>query len=278
QNIDAEFVSFKKNKTETTILKQEAGGRYRLLIVDDNDQFRTIIKDMFIVNYDILEAANGAEAIDIIKENSIDLIISDVLMPEIDGYELCKKIKDDINTSHIPVILLTAMGEIEDRIKGIDIGADSFIPKPFHPKHLITRVEKLLESKKKIRELLKISPWKLAENVNGLVKKDQIWLNKVAKYIIDHMSDPNLDSNMLVKEFGISKTQLYRKIKAITDHTPHGFIKKYRLRKAADLLKTSDQTISEITYETGFNNRSYFYRIFKEEFNCSPSDFRSTAV
>ena len=89
------------------------------------------------------------------------------------------------------------------------------------------------------------------------------------------MADPDLDSNLMVEEFGISKTQLYRKIKALTDHTPHGFIKKYRLKKAADLLKNSDLTISEISYETGFNNRSYFYRIFKEEYNCSPSDFRS---
>ena len=275
QSIESEFVNFKGIKTVTSSSEKELGNRYCLLVVDDNEQFRTIIKDMFIKDYDIIEACNGAEAIEIIRETSVDLIISDVLMPEIDGYELCKKIKEDINTSHIPIILLTAMGEIEDRIKGIDIGADSFIPKPFHPKHLITRVEKLLESKENIRELLKNAPWKLAENVNGLVKKDQIWLNKVAKFIVDHMSDPDLDSNLLVEEFGISKTQLYRKIKAITDHTPHGFIKKYRLKKAADLLKNSDLTISEITYETGFNNRSYFYRIFKEEYNCSPSDFRS---
>ena len=277
QKIDSEFVNFKRAKTANSSLEVESSNRYCLLVVDDNEQFRTIIKEMFLKNYDIIEAGNGAEAIDIITENSIDLIISDVLMPEIDGYELCKKIKEDINTSHIPVILLTAMGEIEDRIKGIDIGADSFIPKPFHPKHLITRVEKLLESKENIRELLKNAPWKLAENVNGLVKKDQIWLNKVAKYIIDNMSDPDLDSNLMVEEFGISKTQLYRKIKALTDHTPHGFIRKYRLKKAAELLKNSDLTISEISYETGFNNRSYFYRIFKEEFNSSPSDFRSKA-
>lgn len=275
QKIDSEFVDFKRITSEVRSLEKDLGNRYCLLVVDDNDQFRAIIKDMFIKDYDIIEASNGAEAIGTIGETSIDLIISDVLMPEMDGYELCKKVKEDINTSHIPVILLTAMGEIEDRIKGIDIGADSFIPKPFHPKHLITRVEKLLKSKENIRELLKNAPWKLAENVNGLVRKDQIWLNKVAKYIKDNMSNPDLDSNLLVEEFGISKTQLYRKIKAITDHTPHGFIKKYRLRKAADQLKNSDLTISEITYSTGFNNRSYFYRVFKEEFNCSPSEFRS---
>ena len=275
QKINAEFTNFKTFKNKISVPKKEIGSRYSLLIVDDNEQFRTIIREMFIADYSILEADNGAQAIDIIKEHSIDLIISDVLMPELNGYELCKKIKDDINTCHIPVILLTAMGEIENRIKGIDIGADSYIPKPFHPKHLVARVEKLLKSKQNIRELLKNAPWKLAENVNGLVQKDQIWLNRLEKFILENMTNPDLDSSLLIEEFAISKTQLYRKMKAVTDHTPHGFIKKYRLRKAADLLKNSDKTISEITYETGFNNRSYFYRSFKDEHNCSPSDFRN---
>jgi signal transduction histidine kinase/ligand-binding sensor domain-containing protein/DNA-binding response OmpR family regulator len=277
QKIDAEFTNFKTIKNKTIVSTKEIESRYCLLIVDDNEQFRAIIREMFITDYSIIEADNGAQAIDIIKEHSIDLIISDVLMPEINGYELCKKIKDDINTCHIPVILLTAMGEIENRIKGIDIGADSFIPKPFHPKHLIARVEKLLKSKQNIRELLKNAPWKLAENVNGLVQKDQIWLNRLEKFILENMNNSDLDSSLLIEEFAISKTQLYRKMKAVTDHTPHGFIKKYRLRKAADLLKNSDKTISEITYETGFNNRSYFYRSFKEEHDCSPSDFRNAA-
>ncbi len=275
QHIDTEFVNFSIDKTEPSVSKKDTGSRYCLLIVDDNNQFRAIITEMFKVDYDIIEATNGADAIDLIKDNSIDLIISDVLMPKINGYELCKIVKDDINTCHIPVILLTAMGEIENRIKGIDIGADSFIPKPFHPKHLIARVEKLIESQETIRESLKKAPWKLADSVNGLAQKDKVWLNKMIIFIVDNMSNPTLDSNLLVEEFAMSKTQLYRKVKAITDHTPHGLIKKYRLTKAADLLKNSDKTVSEVAYETGFNNRSYFYRSFKEEYKCSPSDFKS---
>jgi AraC-like DNA-binding protein len=167
------------------------------------------------------------------------------------------------------------MGEIENRIKGIDIGADSYIPKPFHPKHLIARVEKLIESQETIRNSIMKTPWKLADNANGLSQKDKVWLNKMVAFIIENMSNTNLDSNLLMEEFNMSKTQLYRKVKAISGHTPHGFIKKYRLTKAADLLKNSDMTISEVTYATGFNNRSYFYRSFKEEYNCSPSEFKS---
>jgi signal transduction histidine kinase/ligand-binding sensor domain-containing protein/AraC-like DNA-binding protein len=276
-NIDSEFVNHNINKTGSHLVKKELETRHCLLIVDDNDQFRTIITEMFKGDYEIVEATNGAEAIDLIKENSVDLIISDVLMPEINGYELCKLVKDDINTCHIPVILLTAMGEIENRIKGIDIGADSYIPKPFHPKHLIARVEKLIESQETIRESIKKAPWKLADNVNGLAQKDKVWLNKMIAFIVNNMSNTHLDSNLLMDEFAMSKTQLYRKVKAITAYTPHGFIKKYRLSKAADLLKDSDKTISEVAYETGFNNRSYFYRSFKEEYNCSPSDFKSKA-
>lgn len=275
QTIDGEFANFNSLKVEATVAKKDIDNYQTLLVVDDNEQFRSTIKEMFIKNYDIIEASNGAEALDIIKEKSIDLVISDVLMPEIDGYELCKHIKDDINTCHIPVILLTAMGEIENRIKGINIGADSYIPKPFHPKHLITRVEKLLESKEQIRKSLQNAPWKLSENTNELAKKDKIWLNKIANYIVDNIADPELDSEKLMENFAMSKTQLYRKMKAITGNTPHGIIKKYRLRKASELLIGSDKTISEIVYETGFNNRSYFFRIFKEEYNCSPSEFKS---
>ncbi len=275
QNIDSEFVNYNIDKTKSPSIKKELNARHCLLIVDDNDQFRTIITEMFKEDYEIFEATNGAEAIGIIKENSIDLIISDVLMPKINGYELCKMVKNDINTCHIPVILLTAMGEIENRIKGIDIGADSYIPKPFHPKHLIARVEKLIESQETIRDSIKKAPWKLADNVNGLAQKDKVWLNKMIAFIVENMSNTHLDSNLLMEEFAMSKTQLYRKVKAITDHTPHGFIKKYRLIKAANLLKNSDKTISEVAYETGFNNRSYFYRSFKEEYHCSPSDFKS---
>ncbi len=275
QNIDSEFVNYNIDKTESPSIKKELQSRHCLLIVDDNDQFRAIITEMFKEEYKIIEANNGADAIDLIKDNSIDLIISDVLMPKINGYELCKMVKDDINTCHIPIILLTAMGEIENRIKGIDIGADSYIPKPFHPKHLIARVEKLIESQETIRDSLKKAPWKLADNVNGLAQKDKVWLNKMIAFIVDNMSNSQLDSSLLMDEFAMSKTQLYRKVKAITDHTPHGFIKKYRLTKAADLLKNSDKTISEVAYETGFNNRSYFYRSFKEEYHCSPSDFKS---
>ena len=196
-------------------------------------------------------------------------------MPEMNGYDLCKIIKDDINTCHIPVILLTAMGGIENRIKGLETGADSYIPKPFHPRHLLTRVAKLLQAKDQIRSVFKNAPWRLKANVDGLVKRDQNLVFDLMDFIHENMSNPALDSEMLTAQFGMSKTQLYRKVKVLTGFTPHGFIKHYRLERAVELLKNTDKTVSEIIYETGFNNRTYFYRSFKEMYKCSPKDLRN---
>jgi AraC-like DNA-binding protein len=188
--------------------------------------------------------------------------------------ELCSRIKSDINTSHIPVILLTAKGEVEHRIEGLEAGADSYIPKPFHPRHLIVRIEKLLEAMERFRDTFKeYNPHPQPEALNGLSPKDKKLLACLTSFIEDNLENITLNADSLSEHQAMSKTQLYRKIKALTDLTPHGLIKHIRLRKAASLLEKGEKNVSEVFYETGFNNRTYFYRSFKEAYGMTPGEY-----
>jgi len=192
-----------------------------------------------------------------------------------DGLELTKIIKTELNTSHIPVILLTARAEIEQRIEGLEVGADSYIPKPFHPRHLKVRIEKLIASRemfhKTFREYNEDQPQ--SELFKGLAPGDQTLLTCLVESIKERISDPNLNAESLCDFMTMSKTQLYRKIKALTGLTPHGLIKNLRLKKAAAELRKGEKTVSEVFYETGFNSRSYFYQTFKEEFGMAPGNY-----
>jgi AraC-like DNA-binding protein len=191
-----------------------------------------------------------------------------------DGLALCRTIKDNIQTSHIPVILLTAKAEIENRIEGLQVGADSYIPKPFHPDHLFIRIEKLIENREQIKKRFSnLAEAELEAIATGMGEKDDAFFVKITSCIQQHLSDPEFTADRMADEVTMSKASLYKKVKAITGLTPHGLIKQYRLRKAADLLRNSTMSVSEVIYETGFNSRSYFYKSFNEMFHCHPRDF-----
>jgi AraC-like DNA-binding protein len=193
-----------------------------------------------------------------------------------DGLTLCKTIKDNIQTSHIPVILLTAKGEIENRIEGLQVGADSYIPKPFHPEHLFIRVEKLIERMELIRRKFKdFANMEVNHLTPGISERDDAFFSKLTRCIQVHLSSTEFNADTIALEVGMSKASLYKKVKAITGLTPHGLIKQFRLKKAADLLKNSELSISEVIYETGFNSRSYFYKSFHDMFHCQPKDYAS---
>ncbi|MCD6347890.1 MAG: response regulator, partial [Bacteroidales bacterium] len=251
---------------------------YSLLVVDDNYEVCNLIESLLVEKYIIFKAYDGNMALDILANKPINLVISDVIMPRLDGLELTSLIKSDINTSHIPVILLTARGELDDRIEGLEVGADSYIPKPFNPRHLMIRIEKLLANIEHFRNLFSEydTPKPSSELLARLGSGDQKLLTQLIEYIEDHMHDSNLNADHLSDHIAMSKTQLYRKIKALTDLTPHGLIKYLRLKKAAKELKLGEKNVSEVFYETGFNNRSYFYRSFKEAFGVSPGSYCKT--
>jgi len=248
--------------------------KYTILIVDDNQQVCNLIGSLLVNEYNIFKAHNSYEALEIIDTEHIDLMISDVIMPGMDGLELCFKVKSDINTCHIPVILLTAKGELEQRIEGIEAGADSYIPKPFHPDHLLVRIKKLLETRERFRMAYKeYNETSQDELLKGLSPKDKQLLSGLSCFIEENIEDSSLNADHLASHLAMSKTQLYRKIKALTDFTPHGLIKHIRLKKAAALLQEDEKTVSEVFYETGFNNRTYFYRSFKEAYGVTPGEY-----
>jgi YesN/AraC family two-component response regulator len=251
---------------------------YSVLVVDDHASIISLLDNLLSDKYVIHKARNGKKALEILEEERIDLVISDVIMPDMDGLTLCKKIKENIQSSHIPVILLTAKGEIENRIEGLNVGADSYIPKPFHPQHLFIRIEKLIERMELIRKKFRnFADLELTHLSMGIGEKDDDFFLRITKCIQLHLNEPEFNADTIAEEVGMSKASLYKKVKTTTSLTPHGLIKQYRLKKAADLLRNTTMSVSEVIYETGFNSRSYFYKSFNEMFHCHPKDVERQA-
>ena len=245
-----------------------------VLIVEDEKEIHGFLNELLKEEYRILTAYNGIEALKILEKDLPDIIISDVMMPEMDGIELCSKIKNDIKTCHIPFIMLTAKNNVTHRIEGIESGANSFISKPFHPNHLLTRIKKLLEAKEQI--LKHFSQDNFAENITNLPvdENEKDFLLKVIELIRNNIENENLQSSYLEENLNISTSQLYRKIKQTSGFSPGDLIRTIRLKHAAELLKKSTLTVSEVCYQSGFNNRSYFYREFKKMYNSTPKDYQ----
>lgn len=247
---------------------------YSILVVDDHASIVSLLEHLLSDKYRVYKSSNGKRALEILEAERIDLIISDVLMPEMDGLTLCRVVKENIQTSHIPVILLTAKGEIENRIEGLEVGADSYIPKPFHPDHLFIRIEKLIERMELVRKRFKdFNEFELNQLSPGIGGKDDDFFSKITASIQTHLSEPEFNAETIAEDVGMSKASLYKKVKTITGLTPHGLIKQYRLHKAAELLRNSNLSVSEVIYETGFNSRSYFYKSFNDMFHCHPKDY-----
>ncbi len=247
-----------------------SSGKSNVLLVDDDSEILQLLNDMLRPFYTISFAKNGIEALLVLENQSIDLIVSDIMMPEMDGIELCAKIRENFDTSHLPVILLTAKAEIEDRIQGLQVGADSYIPKPFHPNHLKIRIEKLLTKRKNIRK-------KFANQDESPTLINEIpdpFLQKLLTYIDENIDDESLLAEKLCDSLAISKSSLYNKTKSVLGTTPHGLINQRRMRKATILLESTLLTVSEIIDQTGFNSRAHFYELFNKAYGCSPSEYR----
>lgn len=244
-----------------------------LLIVEDNFALRNYLKDQLKYQYKIIEATNGIEGLDLAFKVIPDIIITDVLMPKMDGVEFCRHIKNDIKTSHIPVLMLTAKAQSDDWLTGIEAGADTYINKPFDIKIVKSQIKQLITS----RQILFNKYFKEVSNLDIKFQASMIdknFISKVVQYVHAHIDDPDLNVERLAEELKLSRSQLYRKIKALTGQSANEFIRKIRLDKAKELIENGNETISEIGYKVGFATPSYFTRCFKAEFGKLPTEIK----
>ncbi|WP_166461169.1 hybrid sensor histidine kinase/response regulator [Flavicella sediminum] len=259
--------------TKETELQEKENHTPTLLIVEDNEDVRNFIKGIFTKKYLVLEAENGKIAVDIAHKKQVDLIISDVMMPEMNGFELCEHIKTNITTSHIPVILLTAKTAEAHQKTGYTIGADAYITKPFDDAILEIRVDNLLKTRKslisKFKKDIILEPKELT-----FTSADEQFLEQAIKIIEENISDPEFNVNYFTNKMNMSRSVLYRKLKAITDQSITEFIRTIKLKKAGQLIAQTQMNISEIAYEVGFNDLKYFRKCFKTLFKVLPSDYR----
>jgi DNA-binding response OmpR family regulator len=243
-----------------------------ILVVEDNADMRQYICSTLGGQYQIREAKNGKEGIISAREWMPDLIISDIMMPEMDGFRVCERIKTHELTSHIPVILLTAKADRQSKLTGLETGADDYLAKPFDAAELQLIVRNHIEERRKMRE--RSSRGMILEpKYLSITSLDERFLRRVLDIIEKHMEDENFTIEELSKEVGYSQVQFYRKIKALSDQSPSQFLRTIRLKRAAAMLQQKSDTISQIAYGVGFNNLSYFNKCFKEEFGMTPGQY-----
>ena len=243
-----------------------------LLIVDDNEDFRIFMRYSLELQYRVKLAVNGKEAWEMMQEELPDLVISDVMMPQMDGNELCRLIKQDKRTAHIPVILLTARQNTEAKLEGLQTGADDYVTKPFNMTILVLRIRKLIELSRYHRVTQGMIDPAPSEIV--ITSLDEKLIEKAIKYVEDNMSRTELSVEELSRELGMSRVHLYKKLLQITGKTAIEFIRVIRLKRAAQLLRESQLHVSEVAFEVGFNNPKYFSRYFKDEFGVLPSVYQ----
>ena len=243
-----------------------------VLIVEDNEDMRQFIRYILSDNYNLIEAENGEEGFEVAKKHLPDVVISDVMMPKTDGFDLCQLLKTNVATNHIPVILLTAYALDEQKQVGFESGADAYISKPFNVKLLKTRVRKLIENRKKIRE--SFSNFLLNETKQEtLGKVEQQFITDFTQYVENSIANPELNIDEIADALGLSRSNLYRKIKSLTNYSPNELIRTIRVKYAKQLLNSKAKSISEVAYEVGFSSPSYFAKCFKDFYNESPTEY-----
>ncbi len=247
--------------------------RPTVLVADDNDDFRTFMKASLSDEYNVFEASDGVEALKIVGDEDIDVVISDVMMPNMDGTEFCRRMKSDINTSHIPVILLTAKAMQEDECYGLESGADDYLTKPFNMSILRLRIAKFIEWKKNSKRLFEKELDVTTEQIT-LTSMDDRLLQQAINVINENISNSDFSVSELSAALYMHRANLYKKLLYITGKTPVEFIRAIRLKRAAALLETDGVYVSEIAYMVGFNSPKVFAGHFKEEFGCSPSEYK----
>jgi DNA-binding response OmpR family regulator len=251
----------------------EHQGHATILAVEDNtDLLRFLLQQLEQRGYTAFGAANGKEALSVMETNNVDVVVSDVMMPEMDGFELCQHIKTDIRYSHVPVILLTARSQMADQIKGLQLDADAYVVKPFSMDYVVANIDALVSNRKKLREAFSgvvLEP----ESSDKLTKLDKDFLIRLNAIIQENYSDPEFSTNVILDIMKMSHSVFYRKIKGLLDMTPNDYIRLARLKKAASLIKEGHGNVSDVGYLVGFSSPSYFIKCFREQYSMTPKDF-----
>lgn len=272
---------FKISLTETSpiaksnLQKRDAANCPIILVVEDNTEIRTFIAGKLVKNFVVLQAGNGEEALDILKEKSAHLIISDIMMPVLDGIALCRAVKENLEYAHIPIILLTAKNTLQSKIEGLEVGADAYLEKPFSPDHLLTQVSNLLAGRDKIKNYFACSPLVHIKSM-AYNKADEAFLETLYEAIHKNLDNKSLDVDQLAEIMHMSRPTLYRKIKAISNLSPHELINITRLKQAAELLVEGNHKILKIASMTGFSSQTQFGRSFLKQFGMTPSEYAAS--
>lgn len=267
--------STKHSEENERLLVPDRNKEGLILVIDDDQEIRGLLTDLLHDRYEIAEAANGQEAIEIMKLRMPVLIISDIIMPVMNGVEFVKIMKEQELTRHIPIVLLSTKSSVESQIEGLETGADAYLGKPFHPRHLDAMIDSLLHRNKAVLDYSE-SPYSAVDQLEGKIirKEDKDLVVKITSIIYDHIDNESLSLDYIAGELALSKMQLYRKIKDLLGQTPTEYIRSIRLKHAEKLLKTTNKTVLEIMYLCGFNNKAYFYREFAKKYHDTPNEYR----
>jgi DNA-binding response OmpR family regulator len=244
-----------------------------ILLVDDNEEILEFLGRYLSEKYEVMKATNGKQGLERLQEKAVHLVISDVMMPEMDGFELCDIIKTTFEYSHIPVILLTAKNTLQSKMEGLEQGADAYIEKPFSPEYLQVQIANLLANRNKIKEYFAHSPLVNLKSI-AYSKEDETFLERLNHIIEENLEEVDLDVEKLAYDLNISRTTLYRKIKSISDLSPNELINITRLKKAAAFLATCKYRIYEVADMVGYNSSTNFTRIFFKQFGMTPTDYQ----
>jgi DNA-binding response OmpR family regulator len=272
--IDPEVeMSFDFKPEKQTLSEEEMNAQNIVLVIEDNDDIRNFLRLTLEPNFRVFDAIDGETGIAKASEIIPDVIVCDVMMPGKDGFEVTKILKKQEKTSHVPIILLTAKAGVENRITGLETGADAYVPKPFSSEELHARIKNLIENRKKLKEKYSRSLLVKPE-VTAEPSMEEKFLLRVKSVVDAHLDDENFSVEELSKEVGMSRAQLHRKLIALTGKSASRFVRNYRLEHAYQLLQNKVGTVSEIAYRVGYSSPAYFTKCFTEDFGISPSQVK----
>ncbi len=267
-----EIKSSVDSEVDLQSVSEVSNQRATLMIVEDSEDVRFFLSSILKNQYNLILAENGVDALNKSVEDLPDLILSDIMMPEMDGLEFCKRIKSDWKTSHIPVILLTARTTIDNKVEGLEFGADDYVTKPFNSRELLARIKNLLEQRKKLKEIYSTSAEIRSEQFKFSQEENE-FIQKAIKVVEENIDNPDFDTEKFAEKMFLSRSQLHRKLVQLTNESPGEFIRAIRLKYAAKLLLQKNFNITQIALEVGFNSPSHFTKAFKQFFDCTPKEF-----